>query len=230
MNNYTIHNPEVQGAIQDLNLEKVTLSIDAQEIIKQGSIKILNIMKAEKGQASQRRAWTFLAKQARKKAVESKRMEATKEDANWAIQDFETWWNNIADVNELVRMNLQGIFDPGYSQTYIELGKVGPHKQELPPVPSAEILREHITIDLSVDQLITIHGNLCLALRHPGNNGECRKMALSIVKQFGDILVDVKALDQEQLKVIERTENIPPDLHGPIKVKEHDRKTRSKKG
>jgi hypothetical protein len=59
---------------------------------------------------------------------------------------------------------------------------------------------EHeIPIKASYLTLMSVHGNLCLALRHPNNNGASRKYTVEFVKFLGEYLVHVGALTQEQL-------------------------------
>ena len=47
--------------------------------------------------------------------------------------------------------------------------------------------------------LVTVHGNLCLALRHPDNKGASRQLAVEFTKQLGEWLVKVGALTPAQL-------------------------------
>lgn len=62
------------------------------------------------------------------------------------------------------------------------------------------------TITASLLTWITVHGNLCLALRHPQNRGPSRKLAVEFVKELGKALVEWKALTPEQLKAAEKLE------------------------
>jgi hypothetical protein len=53
---------------------------------------------------------------------------------------------------------------------------------------------------------LTIHGNICLALRHPQNRGSSRQYAIEFVKQLGRALVKAGAISQEELYEIEKLE------------------------
>jgi hypothetical protein len=53
---------------------------------------------------------------------------------------------------------------------------------------------------------LTIHGNICLALRHPANRGDSRQYAIAFVKQLGQALVKEGAISQEELEEIEKLE------------------------
>jgi hypothetical protein len=61
---------------------------------------------------------------------------------------------------------------------------------------------------ISVSNLtwISVHGCLCLALRHPGVSGELRKRALEFTKSLGTTMVEAGAWTQEQLRAIEKVE------------------------
>lgn len=63
---------------------------------------------------------------------------------------------------------------------------------------------------------ITIHGNLCLALRHPQNRGPSRVYAVAFVKEIGRMLVEHGAITEEQLRKIEKleAEEGSPDIEG----------------
>lgn len=69
-----------------------------------------------------------------------------------------------------------------------------------------EFWNQMVEIKISLIALLTLHGNLCLALRHPQNVGESRKIVEKVVTQIGDKLVELKALTPEQLKHAERIE------------------------
>jgi len=61
-------------------------------------------------------------------------------------------------------------------------------------------------VEASLLAWLTVHGNLCLALRHPGNQGASRKWATAFVKRLGQALVKHGAISQEELKQVERLE------------------------
>lgn len=66
-------------------------------------------------------------------------------------------------------------------------------------------LRE-VLIKVNVLTLMAVHGNLCLALRHPRNLGESRDLVLNFCKQIGEELVLLGAMTPEQLKEAYRME------------------------
>lgn len=53
---------------------------------------------------------------------------------------------------------------------------------------------------------LAVHGNLCLALRHPRNVGASRPFVVKFVKDLGKKLVEWGAITEEQLKYAERIE------------------------
>jgi hypothetical protein len=53
---------------------------------------------------------------------------------------------------------------------------------------------------------MTIHGNLCLALRHPDNKGTSREYIEQFVVKIGRLLVERGLMSQEQLDRAERVE------------------------
>lgn len=67
--------------------------------------------------------------------------------------------------------------------------------------------REHdIPLKASYLTLMAVHGNLCLALRHPMNRGESRVLVVQFVKSLGEYLVHVGALTEEQLVAVQQLE------------------------
>lgn len=66
--------------------------------------------------------------------------------------------------------------------------------------------RQRVTLNLDALTLLSVHGSLCLALRHPQNKGESRHIVVSFVKQIGQHLVNLGLLTAEQLRQIERIE------------------------
>ena len=53
---------------------------------------------------------------------------------------------------------------------------------------------------------LAVHGNLCLALRHPRNIGASRPFVIKFVKHLGKKLVEWGAITEEQLQSAERLE------------------------
>jgi len=53
---------------------------------------------------------------------------------------------------------------------------------------------------------LAIHGNLCLALRHPQNKGASRQLVMKFVKELGQKLVRWGVITKEELEDAEKTE------------------------
>jgi hypothetical protein len=59
---------------------------------------------------------------------------------------------------------------------------------------------ETAMIEESLFVWMTIHGNLCLALRHPGNQGSSRGYTVAFVEKLGRLIVERGLWTQEQLE------------------------------
>jgi hypothetical protein len=68
--------------------------------------------------------------------------------------------------------------------------------RELPP---RELLEARVSIELSLLDMLVLHGCLCLALRHPAYTGASRAWAEVLRDYFGEALVDAAVLTPEQL-------------------------------
>lgn len=53
---------------------------------------------------------------------------------------------------------------------------------------------------------ITVHGNLCLSLRHPGNTGQSRELCLQMVRHLSKLIVDAGLMTQEEMDQANRVE------------------------
>jgi len=53
---------------------------------------------------------------------------------------------------------------------------------------------------------MAVHGNLCLALRHPSNTGPSRQIVIRFVRALGHRLVTHGVLTAEELRVAQRVE------------------------
>lgn len=53
---------------------------------------------------------------------------------------------------------------------------------------------------------LTIHGNLCLALRHPMNSGPSRDYLIPFVDKLGRLLVEHGLLTAQELELAQRVE------------------------
>jgi hypothetical protein len=62
------------------------------------------------------------------------------------------------------------------------------------------------TIEASGVVWVTVHGLLCLALRHPEMTGDSRKIALEFVSNLGRGLVAWGILTADELTLVEQTE------------------------
>jgi len=68
--------------------------------------------------------------------------------------------------------------------------------RELPP---RELLEARVSIELSLLDLLVLHGHLCLSLRHPQVTGASRGLAEVLRDYFGETLVETAVLTPEQL-------------------------------
>lgn len=53
---------------------------------------------------------------------------------------------------------------------------------------------------------ITVHGNLCLSLRHPQNVGQSRELCLQMVRRLSTMIVDSGLMTQEEMDQANRVE------------------------
>jgi len=58
---------------------------------------------------------------------------------------------------------------------------------------------ESVSIEADAFTWMTVHGNLQLALRHPGNHGASTEVAKNFVKALEAVLVGVGILDQADI-------------------------------
>lgn len=63
-----------------------------------------------------------------------------------------------------------------------------------------ELLKKEVPVHLSLIALLAIHGNLCLALRHPENNGASARIAAQVMHSIGIRLVEEGVLSEEELQ------------------------------
>ena len=69
-----------------------------------------------------------------------------------------------------------------------------------------EMVNSYTSMETNFLTWLTIHGNLCLALRHPQNVGLSRAYIVAFVKRLGRKLVEWGVITEEQLRHIERVE------------------------
>lgn len=67
------------------------------------------------------------------------------------------------------------------------------------PSQSAQVIATHIT-------WLAVHGNLCLALRHPANRGPSRSFVVEFTRSLGRMLVTWGVITEEELKAVEHLE------------------------
>jgi len=78
---------------------------------------------------------------------------------------------------------------------------------DMPSREEAERLyRTNMTVETNLLMWIAVHGNLCLALRHPQNIGAARPHVVKFVKDLGKMLVEHKAVTKEYLVKAHRLE------------------------
>jgi hypothetical protein len=53
---------------------------------------------------------------------------------------------------------------------------------------------------------VTVHGNLCLALRHPENRGQSRELCLDLVRRLADLIVSEGIMTPEEMDEANRVE------------------------
>jgi len=73
-------------------------------------------------------------------------------------------------------------------------------------VQNEEALRLFRRVEASGLLWMAIHGNLCLALRHPANLGPSRELVLGFVKNLGRLLVEWGVLTEAQLAAAQKVE------------------------
>ncbi len=74
-------------------------------------------------------------------------------------------------------------------------------------LPNAEVLATTaMALDVTALELLALHGQLCLALRHPGNTGASRAVAEAWVESIEALLVDAGALTPALVTVIHQVE------------------------
>jgi hypothetical protein len=64
----------------------------------------------------------------------------------------------------------------------------------------------HVSLDATLLDFVAVHGNLCLALRHPENTGDSRAMVISMIHRLGKLLVEGGILTQAELDFASRVE------------------------
>lgn len=81
-------------------------------------------------------------------------------------------------------------------------------KYEMTAAQAQKLAETWSTVEAPLLTWMTVHGNLCLALRHPGNSGASRKLCTDFVKTLSDLLVDTGAMTREQIDAANRIEGL----------------------
>lgn len=63
-----------------------------------------------------------------------------------------------------------------------------------------------VSVEAPMLSWVTVHGNLCLALRHPSNRGQSRQICLNMVKQLSEMIVAGGIMTQEEMDQANRVE------------------------
>jgi hypothetical protein len=77
------------------------------------------------------------------------------------------------------------------------------------PALSPDKLLELVLVEESLFVWMAIHGNLCLALRHPANRGASRHYIESFVHKLGQLLIEKGVFTAEEIataQVLEQEE------------------------
>ena len=69
-----------------------------------------------------------------------------------------------------------------------------------------DMVRKKASVTTNLLTWLAVHGNLCLALRHPANRGASRPHVLKFTKELGKQLVKWGVITQSQLEEAEKTE------------------------
>lgn len=69
-----------------------------------------------------------------------------------------------------------------------------------------EMVKKAAVVKADLLTWLAIHGNLCLALRHPGNTGKSRPYVIAFTKSLGKKLVEWGVVTEEDLRATEKLE------------------------
>lgn len=61
------------------------------------------------------------------------------------------------------------------------------------------LAEKKFTVEAQALTWMAVHGNLCLALRHPDNRGASRERMITIIKDLGKLLVDSGFMTQAEM-------------------------------
>ncbi len=62
-----------------------------------------------------------------------------------------------------------------------------------------DLLRERATVELPMITWLAIHGNLCLALRHPNNAGPSRLKIIEAIQVLSGIIIAAGVMTQQEM-------------------------------
>jgi len=74
------------------------------------------------------------------------------------------------------------------------------------PERAEDLARITTTMTAPLLTWLAVHGNLCLALRHPDNRGASRTWVIAFVKALGQHLVSLDVLTADELAAAEKLE------------------------
>jgi hypothetical protein len=69
-----------------------------------------------------------------------------------------------------------------------------------------ELVQKQVSVTTNLLTWLAIHGNLCLALRHPQNRGPSRQYVTNFTKNLGKKLVEWEVITEQQLEATEKLE------------------------
>jgi len=81
------------------------------------------------------------------------------------------------------------------------------------PATDPAIWKQKVSLDLDLLAVMALHGNLCLALRHPKNQGQSRQIIQDFITVLGNHLVALGGLTSDELAKAEHIEAEETKLH-----------------
>lgn len=70
----------------------------------------------------------------------------------------------------------------------------------------ADLLRQRVTVELPLIAWLAIHGNLCLALRHPQNRGPSRLTCIDALERLAELIIEHGLMTREEMAEAHRVE------------------------
>lgn len=69
-----------------------------------------------------------------------------------------------------------------------------------------EKAKAEVSVNATVLTWLTVHGNLCLSLRHPQNRGESRALCIDVVRMLSKLIVEAGVMTQAEMDQANRLE------------------------